>query len=282
MGKKSENGSLSKINSLILSYKTMQKTHVKKYLFVCILTFFYVNQSPTFLYSELTESTESKKLEKYKIEILEKIELPKHYHEGIFLNNKNIWISNGKGGKTWVLDVEKKEIVNEIESIGTFTEGIALSDKPHEYWVTDWEEKEIYRVEIKNNIMTKLTDISTDPELPAGILNIDGKIYVITWLRSPTGTKYHVSEFDNNGELISKKQLKDIYEPAHMAWDGENLWVTSWYSKKVYKVDLENLKVIGRFKSPAKDATGIAYDGASFWITGTYDDLYKIELVNEE
>ena len=279
MEKKSGNGLLFKINLLISLYNVMKMNHIKKYLCICAFTFFCVSMSPVFSHSE---STESRKLEKYKIRVLEKIELPKHYHEGLYLKGQNIWVSNGQGGETWVIDYENKKIVEKIESVGTFTEGITISDIPDEYWVTDWEDRKIYKVKIQNSKMIKISEISTDSELPAGVINIHGKIYVITWLRTPTGTKYYLLEFDNYGKLTSKRQLEDIYEPAHMAWDEQYLWITSWYSKKVYKVNLESLEVIGRFSSPAKDATGIAYDGKYFWITGTYDDLYKIEIIKGE
>ena len=257
----------------------MKMNYLKKYVYICAFTFFCVNMCTLFSHSE---STESKKLEKYKMRVLEKIELPKHYHEGLFLKGENIWVSNGQGGETWVIDYENKKIIERIGSIGTFTEGITTSGVLDEYWVTDWEDRKIYKVKIQNSKMIKISEISTDSEFPAGVLNIHGKIYVITWLRTPTGTKYYLLEFDNYGKLISKRQLKDIYEPAHMAWDEQYLWITSWYSKKVYKVNLESLEVVGRFSSPAKDATGIVYDGKHFWITGTYDDLYKIELIKDE
>ena len=46
----------------------------------------------------------------------------------------------------------------------------------------------------------------------------------------------------------------------------------------MYQVDPQDFRVLGHFTSPAKAATGIAWDGEYFWITGTYDDLYKVRV----
>ena len=70
----------------------------------------------------------------------------------------------------------------------------------------------------------------------------------------------------------------DFQEPAHMAWDGRYLWITSWYYRNVYKVNPDTWTIISYFLAPCNKPTGIAWDGKYLWITGTYADLYKVEL----
>ena len=211
------------------------------------------------------------------VKVVKKISLPKGYHEGLFYNDSEIWVSNGKGGNTWIMDVSTGDMKGEIESIGSFTEGIARADNGT-FWVTEWEDKKLLRVKIKDNKMALEYDISLDPAHPAGLVWTGKNLYVITWTRGLSGTKYHLMQLGDGERMFRKMQIKGINEPAHMAWDGKNLWITSWYGGRVYKVDINNFKVMGSFRSPAKDTTGIAWDGERFWITGTYDDLYVVEI----
>ncbi|MFH1665228.1 MAG: hypothetical protein ABIA77_03675, partial [Candidatus Omnitrophota bacterium] len=118
---------------------------------------------------------------------------------------------------------------------------------------------------------------SFDPAFPAGVAWTGEALYVITWARSVTGTRYHLIKLDGNGVILSGTAIKGIYEPAHLAWDGKHLWITSWYSSIVYRADIDNLKITGTFKSPADQATGITWDGKYLWITGTSAALYQIE-----
>jgi sugar lactone lactonase YvrE len=65
-----------------------------------------------------------------------------------------------------------------------------------------------------------------------------------------------------------------------MAWDGKNIWVSSWYDGRIYKMDPDTMDILGYITSPVKKTTGIAFEGAFLWVTGTYSDLYKMELQN--
>ncbi|MFQ5953007.1 MAG: hypothetical protein ACE5JK_06355, partial [Candidatus Omnitrophota bacterium] len=168
----------------------------------------------------------------------------------------------------------------EIKSIGTFTEGItAYGDGT--FWLTDWEAKKIYRVTIKEGKMSVEYEIELDPAHPAGVVWTGENLYMITWTRG-MGTTYHLMQLDENERMFRKMRIKRIHEPAHLAWDGSHLWITSWYSQLVYKIDVETFKIVGSFRSPAPDATGITWDGEHFWITGTRADLYQLEVGEKE
>jgi hypothetical protein len=78
--------------------------------------------------------------------------------------------------------------------------------------------------------------------------------------------------------MLKSYRINNIQEPSQMAWDGKNLWVSSWYDRRIYKLDPDTMDIIGYINSPVKKTTGIAWDGAFLWVTGTYSDLYKMEL----
>lgn len=214
-----------------------------------------------------------------RIETVNKIDLPKGYHEGLFIRDGKILVCNGRGFRTWVVDPEKEKIVSEIEPFGSFTEGIA--DDGKDLWLTDWDEKRLYRIKIEGNRIDTDFNVSVAPAHPAGIVHIKDHIYVVTWTRGPKGTKYHLIQFDLNGEMVKKRALQGILEPAHLAWDGEFLWITSWYSQKVFKTDINTLETKGYFTSPAQKTTGIVWQDGHFWITGTYDGLYRVKVLND-
>jgi sugar lactone lactonase YvrE len=115
---------------------------------------------------------------------------------------------------------------------------------------------------------------------PAGIVWNGKNIFVITWTRSLTGTKFGILKMDAEFKILKSYQIKDIQEPSQMAWDGKNIWVSSWYDGRIYKMDPDTMDILGYITSPVKKTTGIAFEGAFLWVTGTYSDLYKMELQN--
>jgi glutamine cyclotransferase len=223
---------------------------------------------------------ELEKAERYEtnipVKVIKRVPLPKGYHEGLLFDGKNIWVNNGEKINTWIVDPETGEVLSEIIPPGTFTEGITVSNDPR-YWVTDWDEKKLYRVAIKDNKMESDYEISLEPARPTGVVWTGEKLYVITWTRG-MGTRYHLMQLDKNERMFRKMLIKGIHEPSQLAWDGKHLWITSWFSQRVYRVDVDTFRVLGSFRSPAKDTTGIAWDGEYFWITGTYADLYKVKV----
>ena len=207
------------------------------------------------------------------------IKLPEGYHEGLFLDGQNIWVNNGESQNTWVIGLKEGNKVSEILPTATFTEGITkVSDE--KYWMTDWETKKLYNIKIASNRMAPISEITLEPSHPAGIISNGRLLYVITWDRSALGTKYHLLEFDTDGKLLRKIRIKYIEEPSQIAWDGKYLWISSWFDRHVYKIDIDKMEIEGFFRSLLKDTTGIAWDGKYFWVTGTKADLYQFELLS--
>jgi glutamine cyclotransferase len=210
------------------------------------------------------------------VSVIEKMPLPKGYHEGLFLDGDNIWVANGKNINTWIISPDGS-LKGEIIPPGTFTEGITSSVTDGKFWVTDWDTKKLYKVRIEDGKMEVETEISLAPSLPTGVVRAGDELYVMMWTRG-MGTKYHLLKLDKEGNVLVKMRIRGISEPSQITWDGKYLWITSWFNRRVYKVDPESFRVLGHFASPAKDTTGIAWDGEHFWITGTSDDLYKVKV----
>lgn len=216
-----------------------------------------------------------------KARAVNKIKLPRWYHEGLFYDGQNMWVLNGKKGKVWVVDTGSGAVKKEIEHVAGFAEGMTKRGE-NIFYVTDWDEKSLYTVKIEDNKMIPLSGLSLAPAFPAGVVWSGADLFVITWTRGLAGTRFDILQMNERLELVRKVAIRHIPEPSQLAWDGRNLWITSWFKRLVYKVDVNRWEIAGAFKSPVPRATGIAWDGKYMWITGTYSDLYQMEIGKKE
>lgn len=227
----------------------------------------------------LSGFTMSKDYGRIRSKVVAKIKIPKWYHEGLYSDGKEIWVNNGKKGDTWVVDTDSGKIIRKIKPAGPFTEAITKKDKGT-FFVTDWDVKKIYTAEIEGEKMYAVLEKSVEPAHPAGAVWNGSNLFVVTWTRSLMGTRFRLLKLDADMNILSTANITNIMEPAHLAWDGKYMWISCWYSKRIYKFDIEKLEILGYLKSPAAKTTGIAWDGKYLWVTGTYDNLYKLEILN--
>ncbi len=214
----------------------------------------------------LSGFTISKDYGELKSKVIAKIKIPKWYHEGLYSDGKDIWVNNGKGGDTWVVDTITGKITRKIKPAGSFTEAITPKDKDT-FFATDWDAKKVYTSNIQGDNMYALSEKSVEPAYPAGAAWNGSNLFVVTWTRSLTGTKFHLIKMDADMNILNTVEIVKIMEPAHMAWDGKHMWISCWYSKRIYKVNIEKLEILGYLKSPAAKTTGIAWDGKYLWVT---------------
>ena len=249
---------------------------IKNRIIVFLLGFIFLN--PSSIFSSPSPDALHKSLS-YKIisaSIIKKVPLPKSYHEGITLDGPDIWVINGEKGKVWIVDTSSGKTLSTIDPIADFTEAVSKKSD-NLFFVSDWDEKKIYKARLENNKLVAESSVSVSPAHPAGILWIGDRLLVITWTRG-LGTKFDLLEMDGEMKVLRKISIQAIQEPAHLAWDGKYLWITGWYDSLVYKIDIGKLEIVGDFLAPCSRATGIVWDGKYFWLTGTYSDLYRMEV----
>jgi glutamine cyclotransferase len=255
----------------------MFRLALKSRISFSVLVIFLLNAAPLFS-SQSTESLKkSPQYEALAVRVVKTIPLPDGWHEGLTLDGTDVWVSNGKNGKVWVVDTISGKTSSNIEPIAGFTEAI-FKKKDNLFFTTEWDEKRLYIAQLKNNKLIPEVWVSFPKAHPAGVLWNGKKLFVITWLRG-MGTRFDLMELDGNLKYSDSVSIKGIQEPAHLAWDGKNLWITSWYDPLVYKIDIEKRQILGAFRSPISRTTGIVWDGKYFWLTGTHSDLYKLEIM---
>jgi len=210
--------------------------------------------------------------------IVRQVKIPKWYHEGLFYDGKSLWLANGEEGNIWVIDTGTGQVTSQIEPVADFPEALIKTDDGS-LFTTEWYAKKIYRVKLESGRLVPEKESSFEQAHPAGLAWNGRSLFVVTWTRG-LWTKFHMVEMDRDLKVINRISIKNIQEPDQLAWDGEHLWVSSWRAKTVYKVDIDRWEIVGYFKSPVSKTTGIAWDGKHMWVTGTYGDLYQVEIVN--
>ncbi len=222
----------------------------------------------------------SKKAPGYKamipVEMIRSVALPDAYHEGISVSGEKLWIANGEGFRSWLIDADNGSIVEEVGTSGPFTETVVpLSDG--KFWISDWGAKKIYLARKEGAKLVEEISFSTEPSHPAGITVADDALYAILWTRG-LGTKYYLAKMDFKGRTVEKLKISCIPEPSQITWDGTDLWISSWFNRRVYRIDAGDYSVKGYFRTKIEMTTGIAWDGEGFWVTGTNEGLYKFIL----
>ena len=248
----------------------------KNKIVIFTLSILLLGISPLFSSQKPENLKRSSAYKNIPVKIVETIPLPRGWHEGLFLNGTDIWVSNGHKGKVWVVDTESGKVVSNIEPIAGFSEAV-FGRGDGLFFVTEWDEERVYKARLDGKRLIPESSVSVSPAHPAGALWNGDKLLVIVWTRG-MGTKFDLLEMGADLNVLSRISIQNIEEPAHLAWDGENLWVTSWYYPLVYKVDIKRREILGAFRSPVSMTTGIAWDGKYLWLTGTYSDLYKLEI----
>jgi len=258
---------LRKAPRKLLSASLMKKSMALAIAFLMIAT--------SCLMAEAQTLVKAKGYHQIKARVIKKLEVPTWYHEGLFYDGKSLWLANGLKGKTWVIDPADGSITSELEPVAGFTEAITSSGDT--YYTSEWDEKKLYKIRIENGKMVAESDVSFAPAHPAGLVWNGAHLFIVTWTRG-LGTKFNLLMLDQDMKVLNSVRIRTIHEPDHLAWDGKYLWISSWYTKEVYKVDVTTWEMLGYFCSPVSKTTGIAWDGKYFWVTGTYADLYQMEV----
>jgi len=215
---------------------------------------------------------------KLKAELISKIKLPKGYHEGILVGDKTVMVNNGYKIDTWVIDIDSGKVIEKIKPPGTFSEGITKGDDGF-YYVSDWDKKSLYKCKLEDGHFVVFDSLSLAPSHPTGVTWHDGELLVITWTRG-MGTKYHLLRIDKNKKIINRYIVSDIREPSQICSDGEDIWISSWYENKIYKIALRQERIIAEIKLKISKITGIYVKDKVLWVTGTYADLYRYEIMD--
>ena len=222
----------------------------------------------------------SKEMRCLQSKVVRKLAVPRGYHEGLFYDGNSLWLANGENGKIWVIDMPSGSVRSEITPVADFAEAVITKGDGF-FYSTEWRAKKLYKARLEGGSLLPEAEADFSPAHPAGMAWSGERFYIVTWTRG-LGTKFHLVEVGGDLKVIGSSRIRGIHEPCQLAWDGKNLWVSSWYSRRIYRIDTGKGGIDAYFNSPVDLTTGIAWDGRNMWVTGTYDDVYVIAIEDKE
>ena len=94
---------------------------------------------------------------------------------------------------------------------------------------------------------------------------------------SDTTTGYPMAIPDEPGKVVS--YARPGGRPYGIAFDGTNVWMSSWYSAEIVKFDPVTWQALGSIPAPGGQGYGMDWDGTSLWVANRPDGgVYQIDL----
>jgi len=223
------------------------------------------------------------------IVVSDRMDAPGPQPEGLASDGTHLWVADFITARLYRIDTETKTVVQEYVAPGPRPEGLTWDGS--RLWCADWTNKKIYRLEVGE------TTLVVDREFPVPAEAGDAKPVGLAWdgeaLWLTTWTPYYLFRVDPiSGQALVTRMLQAPAEPLYptagpapedLAWDGTHLWITDWYTRKVYRVDPVTLTVTETRDSGGPRSVGLAFHKGYLWngdtgSTGVDPALYQLDI----
>ena len=220
---------------------------------------------------------------------LERIPSPGPQPEGIASDGTHLYVADFIDGTISRADPAAPAGAVDFPSPGPHPEGLAW-DGSH-LWSADWETGRIYRHQVSDTALT--VDFFFDaPGAEAGThpvgLTWDGaSLWLTTW--SP----FMLYRLDPaTGAVLGSRRVEGLYPrdpapvsfsyaPEDLAWDGTHLWITDWYTPKLFRIDPTTFEVVSTLPAPARGSVGLTFHRGYLWNGSTEERaLYRLEVTD--
>ncbi len=197
------------------------------------------------------------------------------YSEGLDYYHNFLW--NALPNEIKKIDPKNGEIVGRFKPATEYSESIMWFKGL--FWNLSFSDNGIYKGNIKKNKI-EFKKVGITPEAHGWGITNDGINLIITGHYS--SNIYFINPKTFKIERRIKAEVKDIED---LAWDGENIWTSSFtsYRGQIFRLNPQNGKITGIFSLPDKESCpvidGIAFDGRNLWISGKYcPSIYCVKL----
>jgi len=209
----------------------------------------------------------------YPGKVLESYPAPGKFCTGMTFDGKNLWVTDYKTDKLYMIDTKTGQIKRSISSPGFWPKGLAWDG---EYlWNVDSKLKLIFQIDPKDG--TILRTIYSPTDYPGG-LTWDGETL---WLSDYKKRK--IMKLDLSDGTAIKKYTAPSKSPQGLTYDGTYLWCADRLHDEIYMIDPSNGEVINILKSPGPYPRGLAYNGKYLWnIDYQTDSIYKLVRQDDE
>jgi sugar lactone lactonase YvrE len=168
---------------------------------------------------------------------------------------------------------------------GPHPEGLAW-DGTH-LWSADWETRKIYRHAVTDSGITVVGFFDAPrPESgtrPVGLTWDGSALWLTTWYPVML---YRLDPMD--GAVLYSRSVVGLYAlppfptsyaPEDLAWDGSHLWLTDWFTPRIFELDPTTLAVLDSLDCPGHASVGLTFHQGHLWNGDTGDRaLYRLEV----
>ena len=220
---------------------------------------------------------------------LDRIPSPGPQPEGMASDGTYLYVADFLDASISRIDPAAPAAAVSFRSPGPHPEGLAW-DGTH-LWSADWETRRIYRHQVSDTALT--VDFFFDaprPETstrPVGLTWDGSALWLTTWY---PGMLYRLDPA--TGAVLVSRRVEDLYPrdpepisysyaPEDLAWDGTHLWVTDWYTPKIFRIEPTTFEVASTTPSPARGSVGLAFHRGYLWNGSTEERaLYRLEVTD--
>lgn len=216
---------------------------------------------------------------------LDRLDAPGPQPEGLASDGEHLWVGDFQTGLIYRVDTDRPESTTAFASPGHRVEGLAW-DGTH-LWSADYETKLIYRLEVTDTALV-VTRTLTPPGTgkPVGLAWDGEALWLTTW------TPFYLYRVDPvTGQALVTRMIQAPAEPLYptagvgrypedLAWDGEALWITDWYTGKVYRIDPQTLTHLETREAGGDRSLGLAFHQGYLWNgdTAAPTSLYRLDI----
>jgi sugar lactone lactonase YvrE len=206
-------------------------------------------------------------------EVLRRLDAPGPQPEGLASDGVDLWVADYQSGLLYEMETGTGTVLRTFEAPGPRPEGLAW-DGSH-LWCADWDSRRVYRLAVGESTLT------VDRELPVPAPAENGHPVGLAWdgsaLWLTTWQPFYLLRLDPvTGTVLRSRNLQDappLYPPRvpgslapeDLAWYGGQLWITDWYTWKIYRVDPESLLVTETYDAGATASVGLTFHGGRLW-----------------
>ncbi len=143
--------------------------------------------------------------------------------------------------------------------------------------LTGWEL--IYKLDPDNG--TVIDSFPSPGNYPEGLAWDGAHLYVCDNGGGNLNPDFLYKMDPDNGSVVSTLPLDNVGWPHGITWDGQNIWMNSFSSDSIFKINQETGQVLHAIPAPGAASIGLTWDGQYLWTDDFEQDMiYRISPVD--
>ncbi len=216
---------------------------------------------------------------------LDRLDAPGPQPERLASDGTHLWVGDYITGLIYRVDPARPESTRAYASPGPHVEGLTW-DGTH-LWSADWSTGLIYRLAVGDTVLAVTRSFAAPGAGDPVGLAWDGEALWLTTWNPPILYRLDPAA----GAVLVEQPVKwdggSLY-PAHaffpedLAWDGEALWMTDWWTRKVYRINPDTFELLDTRDAGGNRSLGLAFHKGYLWNgdTETPPSLFRLDVTD--